>query len=174
MGVGSILGLSGFPDDDTEVIESGLSIEIGIDPAAYEISFREMSSRFMVMDRGIFKEDILFIIADGDDVMAVFEFWVLFLVAPCLDGADHGDLHIETLFEVVQGEMFLGGGMKAEVSGHTYDILVTGATFIRAEDADEFVFLVGSDSVVLADSSEGSRTAVKLVALFDFGEMDQF
>lgn len=106
--------------------------------------------------------------------MAVFEFWVLFLVAPCLDSADHGDLHIEALFEVVQGEMFLGGGMKAEVAGDTYDVLVTSATLVGAEDADEFVFLVGSDSVVLADSTEGSRTAVKLVGLFDFRQMDQF
>lgn len=50
MGVGSILGLGRFPDNDTEVVETGLSIEIGIDPAAHEISFGEMTSRLMVMD----------------------------------------------------------------------------------------------------------------------------
>lgn len=168
MGVGGIVGLGRFPDDDAEVVQSGLAIEIGIDPAAHEISFGEMSTGLVIVDRGVFEEDVLFIVADGHDVVAIPEFAVLVIIAPSLDGADHGDLHIEALFEIVQGEMFLGGGMEAEVAGDSDDILVAGATFIGAEDANKFVFLVGSDAVVLANGSEGSRTAVELVTLFDF------
>jgi hypothetical protein len=160
------------PDDDTEVIESSFAIEAGIDPAADEFFLGEMSTGFMVMDGGIFEEDMVVIIADGDDIMTISEAIIFLFIAPGLDGTDHRDFGIQAAEQIFQGKMFLGSGIEAEVTCYSNDIFVTCATFIRAEDGDEIVFLIRSDAEVLADRAEGCRSTIIFVALFDFREMN--